>query len=85
MGERVKTFTLVAYPSVGENLGLSLFPIDSGRGRESRGGGVPRFARLRVNCKVMTRGEKKTKRNIYSCTGLSLLACALLVFEKRPA
>ena len=73
-------FTLVAYPSTGGKPRVKPFsPIGSGRGRESRGGGGPPIARLRVNCKVMTRGEKKTKRNIYPCTGLSLLACALLV------
>ena len=73
-------FTLVAYPSVGGKPRVKPFSrlIRVGAEKAEEGGGPP-IARLRVNCKVMTRGEKKTKRNIYSCTGLSLLACALLV------
>ena len=78
-------FTLVAYPSAGGKPRVKPFSRLIRVGAEKAEGGVPRFARLRVNCKVMTRGEKKTKRRIHPCTGLSLLACALLVFEKRPA
>ena len=78
-------FTLVAYPSAGGKPRVKPFSRLIRVGAEKAEGGVPRFARLRVNCKVMTRGEKKTKGRTYPCTGLFPASWCHLIFEKRPA